>query len=188
MTRGAQRIGLCIDTCFIDGKELPRFGGAGGYSVSKKQRQLGGEGLVDPDIGSIDPARCGVTADELRKTRIGRAPIVKPVREGECIQDRLKRSRSGLAQEEVRNILDRGRLRLCETKSFIRLEKERLVPSIIDAWQEDRSPQRLSKIILAKGWSGCAIVVIEPVIGIENIVAEVVENTPLESARTRPNR
>src|SRR5271156_1449638 len=115
--------------------------------------------MIETDTGCIDVCRIGPGTDELCKA----IPEVHSIGHWKSIQYLLKGGGRIRSQAGIGNVSHIRSLRLRQTKSFVRKEKERSVLAVVNARNLNRSTQRPSKVVLPFRWFRLAKVVVEPV-------------------------
>ena len=109
----------------------------------KKSLSLSLTDVIEPNTGGIERTRVGPTSDEL-----GNAVTARPVRWG-SVGKRIQRLDAGAQAHSarksgIRHIVDRSCLRRSQAQPLIRDKEERLVLSVIQAW-EPRPARRMCR-------------------------------------------
>ncbi len=136
--------------------------------------------VISAETCRIDRAWQGIGLSELSKARIRDTAVVGSILERVRVQDRLEGGGCLLPHEGVRDVLDRGRLRLNQTQPFVGHKEERFVLAVIDTRAPYRAAERASKVILMQRGEGLSVVIVEPVVRIEYAISEVVERASMQ--------
>jgi hypothetical protein len=59
-----------------------------------------------------------------------------------------------------------------------------MIDASVESRKDDRSSQGAAKIILTQSSSGDAIVVVEPIVGVEDVIAQIIECSASEAVRS----
>ena len=141
--------------------------------------------MIDPNARGVDPAWDGIGAYELGKVGACSGAIINPILNRPCIKDWLDSWSRLLPHKVIRNILDRCCHRLGQTESFIRNEEKRALPAVVQSGEPNRSAKGSPKVILPKRRRRIAIVIVEPIVRIEEVISEIVEEAPMEIVCSR---
>src|SRR5713226_4303379 len=130
--------------------------------------------MINPNAVRIEGARIGKAAVELCSPGCN---VVRAVGQGVCVQERLHCGHRTLPRGKIGNIGQCG-LRQTQSKPLIREKEE---GTILQNWTAERS----SEIILTLFWLRLAREIGKPVVGIQHVVTEIIEERAVKLIRAR---
>ena len=126
--------------------------------------------MIQPGAGGIDGVRIRPTCNVLCET----ASQVRTISYRKCVQRLLKSSWRRRSQGGVRHVAYIGGLWRHQTQPFVIEKEEGLVVSVVNTGNPHRPPKSPPKIVLPERGFSHSEEIIEPVFGIEKIIAQIV--------------
>ena len=136
--------------------------------------------MIHSNAGRIDRTGQRICGDELGEAWTAGSAIVDAVWKRIDIEKRLNRHWCLLTHEVVGNISDGSCDRLSEPKPLIRDKEEGVGLAGPNSRNDDRTAQCSAEIVLPERGYSLSVVIVEPIIGIEEIIAQIIEDASVE--------
>src|ERR1700758_5459673 len=177
LTREAQCIGLSVHSTLDTFRQCPGRREAWSISESEEKTVTRSEHMIESNASGVDLTRERIGLDERGQAWIGLGSIVDVGCAGSllwvCIQDRLKSDWGFEPHVGIGNVLDTCGLGLHQAQAFIGNKEECAMQSVME--RRYGTARGSPEIILAQGCYRSSIVVIEPIISVEVVVAQIIE-------------
>src|SRR5256885_785298 len=143
--------------------------------------------MVNSQTVGIERGRIGKASVELCHSSCN---VVRPVGHGISIKERLRSRRRGLTSVEIGHSGKRSSWK-SKPKPFIRKEEKGPVSTIVSglttafakARQDHRTAESPAEVILPLFWLRQSFAVGEPVIGIQNVIPQIIERSAVKLIR-----